>query len=411
MSSADRRGTASPLLGVLRARIERDGPVPVDEFMRVCLADPEHGYWQRPGVIGAAGDFITAPEISQTFGELIGLWCGVVWQGMGQPAPLRLVELGPGRGTLMRDALRAARVVPRFLKAITVHLIEISAPLREVQRQSLGLAPPLLGASPPRRAEGASSTRRGEGGTTTADVPGFPPPLPSPTSGEGVAAPTTTWHETMDQAPPGPAIIVANEFLDALPIRQLVFLDGVWHERVVDLDAEGALRLATGPAVQYAGDALAGPPQEGDILELRPGENVLLAELAHREAPFHALFVDYGPAKPAYSDTLQAVRRHTWVDPLAEPGLADLTAHVQFAHLASKARAAGLAVDGPMPQAEFLGRLGMAERAARLMAINPGQAAAIEAGVQRLLSPTGMGTLFKMLAVRSRSLPPAAPFV
>lgn len=249
------------------------------------------------------------------------------------------------------------------------------------------------------------------GSTTTADVPGSPPPLPSPTRGEGVAATTITWHETLGQAPLGPAIIVANEFLDALPIRQLVFLDGVWRERVVDLDAEGTLRFATGPAVQHAGDALAGPPQSGDILELHPGEDVLLAELARREAPFHALFVDYGPAKPAYGDTLQAVRRHTWVDPLAEPGLADLTAHVQFAHLASKALAAGLAVDGPMPQAEFLGRLGMAERAARLMAVNPEQAGAIEAGVQRLLSPTGMGTLFKMLAVRSRSLPPAAPFV
>jgi SAM-dependent MidA family methyltransferase len=365
MSGTDASAPASLLLPLLRARIVRDGPMPVDEFMRTCLADPEHGYWQRPGVIGAGGDFITAPEISQAFGELIGLWCAVVWQGMGQPAPVRLIELGPGRGTLMRDALRAARVVPPFLEAVTVHLIEISAPLREMQQETL----------------------------------------------MGLALPAIAWHQALDEAAPGPAIIIANEFLDALPIRQLVFADGDWRERVVDVDAQGSLRFATGRAAQIEADPSAAPPRAGDILELRPSEEALLAELARREAPLQALFVDYGPAEPAYGDTLQAMRRHAWVDPLAEPGLADLTAHVQFAHLARKARAAGLAADGPMPQAEFLGRLGIAERAARLMAANPGEAGAIEAGVQRLLSPSGMGSLFKVMAVRSASLPPAPPFV
>ena len=126
------------MLAVLRARIGGDGPMPVDAYMRACLADPEHGYWRRAQTIGTGGDFITAPEISQVFGELIGLWCAVVWQGMGSPAPLRLVELGPGRGTLMRDTLRAARAVPPFLAAASVHLVEISAPLREAQRQTLG---------------------------------------------------------------------------------------------------------------------------------------------------------------------------------------------------------------------------------------------------------------------------------
>ena len=148
----------------------------------------------------------------------------------------------------------------------------------------------------------------------------------------------------------------------------------------------------------------------GAILELRAGEDELLARLAARTSPLVALFVDYGPAEPAPGDTLQAVRRHAWVDPLEEPGRADLTAHVQFASLARKARAAGLAVDGPMTQAEFLGRLGVAERAARLMAANPAEAGAIEAGVQRLMSPTGMGELFKVLALRSASLPPVVPF-
>ncbi len=171
----------------------------------------------------------------------------------------------------------------------------------------------------------------------------------------------------------------------------------------------GGQRFALGPEAAPGDDAPA-DAFPGAILELRAGEDELLARLAARASPLVALFVDYGPAEPATGDTLQAVRRHAWVDPLADPGRADLTAHVQFASLARKARAAGLAVDGPMTQAEFLGRLGVAERAARLMAANPAEAGAIEAGVQRLMSPTGMGELFKVLAVRSARLPPLVPF-
>lgn len=219
------------------------------------------------------------------------------------------------------------------------------------------------------------------------------------------------WHEVMDQVPEGPAIVIANEFLDALPIRQLVFVDGAWHERVVDVDAQGALQLAVGPRTTGRTEELATSPPPGAIVELRAGEDELLARLAGRGSPLVALFVDYGPAQPATGDTLQAVRRHAWVDPLSQPGRTDLTAHVQFARLAGKARAAGLVADGPLTQAQFLGRLGVAERAARLMAANPKQAGDIEAGVQRLISPTGMGELFKVLAVRSQGLPSAPPFV
>jgi len=415
MPRAD-ESAANPLLAKLRARIARDGPLPVDVFMGACLADPEHGYWRRKDVIGASGDFVTAPEISQVFGELIGLWCAVVWQAMGQPVPVRLIELGPGRGTLMRDALRAAKVAPPFLAALSVHLIEISAPLREAQRQTLGLALPVL-SSPPHHAEGAPSTRRGEGSAAAFEVLPSPPPLPSPTRGEG-APPSgrhnvgVSWHEAIEQVPAGPAIIIANEFLDALPVRQLVFADDGWRERVVNVDAEGSLCFGVGGKLE-AGVPEPAPrrPQAGDILELRPAEDELLAKLARREGQFAALFVDYGPGEPAYGDTLQAVRRHAWVDPLADPGDADLTAHVQFAQFARKAVSQDLAVDGPMPQAEFLGRLGIAQRAARLMAANEGQAAGIEAGVQRLLSPTGMGTLFKAMVVRSQGLPALPPFV
>jgi SAM-dependent MidA family methyltransferase len=390
MSSAEENREASPLLAVLRARIEREGPLPIDAYMRTCLAHPEHGYWRNAESIGTGGDFITAPEISQVFGELIGLWCAVVWQSMGNPAPLRLVELGPGRGTLMGDALRAARSVPSFLTATTVHLIETSAPLRAIQQQTLGSNPVV---SLSNHGDASAAVLR-----QAQDKGGMRWPVP------------IDWHEAIDQVPDGPAIVIANEFLDALPIRQLVFVDGAWRERVVDVDAQGTLQFAVGPRATRGTEELATSPPPGAIVELRAGEDELLAQLAGRGSPLVALFIDYGPAQPATGDTLQAVRRHAWVDPLSRPGRTDLTAHVQFASLAGKVRAAGLVADGPMTQAEFLGRLGVAERAARLMAANPRQAGDIEAAVQRLISPTGMGELFKAMAVRSQSLPPTVPF-
>jgi len=388
MSSAQADTGEDGLLEVLRARIRRDGPMPVEAYMQACLADPEHGYWrQAAGTIGADGDFITAPEISQVFGELIGLWCGVVWQSMGRPAGVHLIELGPGRGTLLRDGLRAGRAVPGFLQAAAVHLVEISAPLREMQRQAL--AP-------------FSRSRR---------------PAQDPAAGlPGVVGPRlrgddVEWHERLGEVPPGPAIIIGNEFLDALPIRQLVFAAGAWRERVVELDGQEKLRFGLGATVDRpeADWADTAPPPDA-ILELRAGESELIAELAGRQAPVAALLIDYGPAEAGYGETLQAVRRHAYGDPLATPGSADLTAHVQFGRLARQARAAGLAVDGPITQAEFLGALGAAERAARLMAANPAEAGSIETGVQRLLSPAGMGQLFKAMVIRSPDLPPPAPF-
>ena len=359
MPSDPADSTSVPLLAVLRERIARDGPMPLEAYMRACLQDPKHGYWQRAATLGAAGDFITAPEISQVFGELIGLWAAVTWQIMGSPSPVRLVELGPGRGTLMRDAVRAAKAVSQFRAAADLHLVEMSAPLREVQRQTL--------------------------------------------AGEGRIA----WHERLDAVPTGPAIIVGNEFLDALPIRQLVHRNGVWRGRVVELGSNGSLMFGLGAEVLAQTDLA---PQEGAVLELRPGEDDVLRVLAARSEPFVSLVIDYGPSEPAFGDTLQAVSRHAYVDPLAAPGAADLTAHVQFAVLARKARALGLAVSGPMAQAEFLGRLGIIERAQRLMAANPATAGDIEAAVQRLVSPSGMGGLFKVLAIHTPALSPPPPF-
>ncbi|HEU0060656.1 MAG TPA: SAM-dependent methyltransferase [Hyphomicrobiaceae bacterium] len=361
MSSAEATHAGTGLLAVLRERIRQQGPLRLDAYMATCLTDPVHGYWNKPRSIGADGDFITAPEISQVFGELLGLWAATTWQGMGHPARVRLIELGPGRGTLMRDALRAAAIVAPFRAALSVHLIEKSPALRHQQQAMLASA----------------------------------------------GAATLSWHEDLAEVPAGPAIVIANEFLDALPIRQLVFGNGVWRERTVELDSQGVLRFGLGEVVPFAGHTRARP---GDVAELRGGEDVVLAELKTRSAPVSALLIDYGPAAPAYGDTLQAVRRHAYVPPLSDPGDVDLTAHVRFATLLDKARAAGLAAHGPLTQAEFLGRLGIIERAARLMAANPGEAGQIEAAVQRLLMPTGMGGQIKVLAVGSPRLPSPAPF-
>jgi NADH dehydrogenase [ubiquinone] 1 alpha subcomplex assembly factor 7 len=361
---------ARALLAELTERIRREGPLTVEAYMAACLGHPRYGYYRKAQAIGRAGDFVTAPEISQVFGELIGLWCAVTWDAMGRPAPLRLVELGPGRGTLMRDALRAAKALPGFLAAVSVHLMEISPTLRRMQRETLA-------------------------------------PV-------GTGGPETAWHAAIEEVPVGPAIVIANEFLDALPVRQLIRDSGAWRERVVGLGPDGRLQLAAGPTVPFTGGAgeLPGdrPAPQGAVVELRPGEERLLAALAARASPLAALFIDYGPAEAAFGDTLQAVRGHAYADPLLEPGAADLTAHVQLAALVEKARAAGLAADGPVTQAEFLGRLGIVERTARLMAANPARAGEIEAGTQRLMSPGGMGQLFKAVTARSPGLPPPPGF-
>lgn len=355
MSNVQAEAGQASLLETLRARIGRQGPMPVDEYMRICAAH----YWNRDETIGARGDFVTAPEISQIFGELIGLWCAAAWEAMGRPSPVHLVELGPGRGTLMRDLLRAARSVPAFAAAVRVHMVEVSPGLRVLQERTLAAS--------------------------------------------GYAA---TWHHGIGDLPRGASIVIANEFLDALPIRQFVF-HGTWRERVIALSADGGLKFGAGAPVEHLAPVVA---YEGAIAEVRPGEELLLSGLQPREGPLAALVMDYGPAENALGDTFQAVRNHAYADPLSEPGQADLTAHIQFAPLAERSRAAGFAVDGPITQAEFLGRLGLAERAARLMAANPAQAGSIEAGAQRLMSPTGMGTLFKALALRSPSLSPLPGF-
>lgn len=351
----------TPLARALGARIARDGPISVRAYMDVCLNDPEHGYYRTRRAIGAKEDFITAPEISQVFGELIGLWAAVVWQQMGSPARVHLVELGPGRGTLMSDALRAARAVPDFLSAIDIILVEPNPALQSVQRASLGTA-----------------------GRPLRWVASF---------------------AEVEDAPGAATIVIANEILDVLAIRQVQRTDTGWAERVVGIDAAGQLSFGLG---SLESDAPAGEvvARSGEIIETRDtGEVTIILRRLAGSGPLAALFIDYGYEGPAAGDTLQAVRGQLYEHPLAAPGAADLTAHVDFGAFASDARSRGLAVDGPVTQAAFLGSLGIVERTSRLMSANAHAALSLEAATARLTAPTGMGTLFKAIGVRNTGSP------
>lgn len=354
----------TPLAKDLAARIEAGGPISVHDYMEACLYDPRHGYYRKASPLGRGGDFITAPEISQVFGELIGLWAAEVWRGMGEPKPVRLIELGPGRGFLMADALRALRVLPRFLEAASVHLVETSEPLREAQKAAL------------------ASAR-----------------LP------------VTWHADIEDAPGGAAIVIANEFLDCLPVRQLVFdaTAGRWRERMVCFE-EGAFRFAAGGEVSPGDLRLLEPVEDGAIIELRPGAGGLIRRLAAR-APLAALIIDYGYSRPSLGDTLQAVRKHRFAGAFEAPGESDLTAHVDFAGLGRAAEEAGLKAFGPMPMGEWLLRLGLEARAAQLLARASGEEAAdLTSRIRRLVDPAQMGALFKVLALTDGASAPPPPF-
>ena len=342
----------------IRARIARGGPIPVAEFMALCLYDPQHGYYNRRAPIGAAGDFITAPEISQMFGEMVGLWAAEVWRSMGKPDPVALIEFGPGRGTMMRDAMRAAQAAPAFRRAVRVHFIETSPDLQLRQRQTL---------------------------SGVDDVP-------------------LHWRANIDEVPASPCIIVANEFFDALPVRQAERRPTGWHERMVAVDASGALALTvardplTDPGPQLS--AAVAHAQIGEIFEWRPRK--LAIEIARRAtAGGAALIIDYGHLKSATGETLQAVRCHRYANPLTLPGLTDLTAHVDFEALGNTAEAAGARVHGPVEQGTWLKRLGIETRAAILQVNAPeSRRAEVAAALLRLTGtgPDQMGALFKAIA-------------
>lgn len=353
--------SATPLLEHLRGLIRADGPLTVERYMDIALWHPNWGYYTTRTPVGARGDFVTAPEISQIFGELIGLWLADFWQRSGAPDPVILAELGPGNGTLMTDLLRAAATVPAFRHAIRVHLVETSAKLRAVQADALQAATP-------------------------------------------------AWHESLATVPAGPLLMIANEFLDALPIRQLERQADGWHERRVGLDAKNELTFVVdlAPITEDLPDW-----PVGSVLERRPAARTLARDLGRRLALQRgaALFIDYGYFPPAPGDTLQAVARHERCDPLRSPGAADLTAHVDFADFGAAATAAGARAWGPVSQARFLKALGIDIRARRLADGKAAQQQAqIESGHRRLLDETQMGTLFKVLALTGGDTPPPAGF-
>ena len=354
------------LAELLRRRIALRGPLTIAEYMTEALTHPVHGYYARRDPFGLSGDFVTAPEISQMFGELIGLWCAAVWRSMGEPSRVLLIELGPGRGTLLGDALRATREVRDFHRAVALHLVETSPALRERQAETLGKA-------------GLSRD-----------------PM---------------WHNGVTDLPDGPSLIIANEFFDAMPIRQFQRVTEGWRERLVDLDEAGSgLRFVLSPII---------PPSPliptalqdvsvGNVVEVCPAGLSLAHLIGERVAQLGgaALIVDYGPARPTPGDTLQAVRGHRYHDALIDPGDADLTAYVDLQSLARAGEEGGAAAFGPVPQGDFLGRLGLSARAeALLAAADSRQAKEIRAAHRRLSDPAQMGTLFKALTLQNRTLP------
>jgi len=336
--------------------------MPVSRYMALCLGHPQYGYYMNRNPFGSGGDFVTAPEISQMFGEMIGLWFSEVWRLMGKPGKLHLAEFGPGRGSLMRDLLRALKVVPDFRSALEVHLVETSPSLTEIQSVVLH----------------------------DADLP-------------------VHWHKTFDTLPRGPLAVIANEFLDALPIDQIIKLQDGWHEWCVGI-ADDKLVFGAAPdrlpGIEKVLPTSAVAAHTGEMFERRDLSSLKgIAQRIAREGGA-ALFIDYGHERSAPGDTLQAIRGHQFANALENPGEADLTSHVDFEALASFARLHAARVHGPVTQGIFLNRLGIGVRAEKLMEDKEAKAASeIESALNRLTGPApGMGELFKAMAFSHPSL-------
>jgi len=344
-----------PLAERMARTIRMTGPLPVSAFMTLALHDPQSGFYATRHAIGARGAFTTAPEISQIFGELLGLWCAQLWHDRGCPGCVRLVELGPGRGTLMDDALRALRSVPAFLDTLEIVLVEASPMMEEIQRAHLRHA----------------------------------------------CAPVRWVRQWSEIEQDRPLFLLANEFLDALPIRQFVMTARGWCERVI-ATSEDALSFALSPVpLPLAAPARRGAAEPGAVYEISPAAEALVEGISRVIAAHGggALFIDYGHAGDGFGDTLQAVEDHRPVDMLARPGNADISAHVDFAAIAESARRGGGKSWGPRGQGEFLRALGIDLRADRLAAAEPAHAQDIRMAVARLTDRDAMGTLFKVMAV------------
>jgi SAM-dependent MidA family methyltransferase len=359
----------SPLLSEIKKLIKSSGPMPVWRYMELCLMHPKHGYYLSRDPLGREGDFTTAPEVSQMFGELLGLWAASVWKAIGSPPLLRLIEIGPGRGTMTADALRALRVLPPLYQALSIHLVEVNPVLREKQKATL------------------SGTRN------------------------------LTWHDTIDDVPDGPSVIFANEYFDVLPIHQAVKRENGWHERTVELDDGGKLAFgaATEPIPRF--EVLLPPwvraAPVGAVFEWRPDAEIMKIASRVRDQEGAALVIDYGHLRSDAGDTFQAIARHSFADPLKNPGEADVTAHVDFQALVRATEDLGARVHGPVSQGDFLKRLGIETRAVSLMAKASHEVSEDVAGaLKRLIGggSSGMGQMFKVLGISEPNLTTLAGF-
>lgn len=346
----------TPLETYLRRRIALDGPITVASFIADALTHPKYGYYISRDPLGSGGDFTTAPEISQTFGELIGLWFAELWQRFDRPNPVQLVELGPGRGTLMADLLRAAKLLPGFIDAVSIHLVEASPVLRVRQQESL--------------------------------------------SGHAIR-----WHDTLDTVPAGPTLLVANEFFDALPIHQLVLTQSGWHERLVTVTDDAALSFGLSPGRSPLESLIPEPirstAQLGSVFEVSPASFAVTRGIAERiRENGAALIIDYGHPESAVGETLQAVRKHKFEAVLDNPGAQDITAHVDFAALSRVATESGNLVFGPLNQGDLLRQLGIEFRRQQLtQTAAEDQKRHINSAIDRLIAPDQMGTLFKAISI------------
>lgn len=348
----------SPLLDDIKRLIKSTGPMPVWRYMQLCLTHPKYGYYISRDPLGREGDFTTSPEVSQMFGELLGLWSASVWRAIGSPPYIHLIELGPGRGTMMADALRALRVLPPLYQALHIHLVEINPVLREKQQAAL------------------SGVRN------------------------------VTWHDSIATVPAGPSIILANEYFDVLPIHQAVKREDGWHERMVDIGSDGQLMFGASeeplPRFEVLLPPLVRAAPVGAVFEWRSDTEIMTIASRLRDEGGAALIIDYGHTRSDAGDTFQAIARHSFADPLKNPGQADITAHVDFQALGRAAEDVGARVHGPLTQGEFLKRLGIETRAVTLMSKATAEVSEnVASALARLIDSGrgGMGSMFKVLGI------------
>jgi NADH dehydrogenase [ubiquinone] 1 alpha subcomplex assembly factor 7 len=335
--------------------IAKNGAISIAQFMEEALANPQYGYYQKQDPFGKAGDFVTAPEISQIFGEMIGIWVASVWQSMGS-IPIALAELGPGRGTLMQDLLRGTKHIPGFHRNIKVHMVETSPTLQQIQKEKLGFT--------------------------------------------GVEI---KWHKDISSLPDIPTIIIANEFFDALPIHQYIETENGWSEKLVGIQNDKLAFMLSSDNLELGHDA-----QIGAVLETSPVTINIVEQLSKHIASYGGamMVVDYGYAHCGYKDTLQSVKNHQYHDILEDVGNADITAHVDFSSIAETAKKSGINASDVITQNALLLALGIEIRKQALLKnASEKQKDDIISATDRLINPDAMGTLFKAITLYNKNLP------